>query len=266
MNGRNFVFKVNHPTALVCPGWACAALTSELLLKEHEASVCGEDTRHRHPRRSAPGWTPTENRQRRQWGRIQNSTASGRAYRSQRGHSHHPVWGSPQVALTDQRKICTPCPCTRRELNKYTQTQIHFAASYVSWFISSCLAFFSLWARAALTITEQQQHNMYLFKTPCYLGKPPLEDECGGRRAPRAITSYQRCTAWHRTSQRNCGIQQSISKNTIWCSLACMGFNNREHAGQLCSCPGQTCPRRLQWDKKHQLQTVGWVERGCLVR
>lgn len=81
---------------------------------------------------------------------------------------------------------------------------------------------------------------MYLFKTPRYLGKPPLEDECGGRRAPPAITSYQRSTAWHRTSQRNCGIQQSISKNTIWRSLACMGFNNREHTGQLCSCPGQT--------------------------
>lgn len=62
-------------------------------------------------------------------------------------------------------------------------------------------------------------------------------------------------TVWHLTSQYNCGIQQSISEHTIWCSRVCIRYNNR----RVCGVALQSmvnCPRHLQWDKKHQLETV----------
>lgn len=86
-----------------------------------------------------------------------------------------------------------------------------------------------LWARGA----EQRAPLQRLY----YLGRPPLECERGGRRVPRAITSYQKGPqqdSEHRTAIVGNGNQFPRTPScSVW---SVRGVTTDEHSGQL-SCP-----------------------------
>lgn len=123
---------------------------------------------------------------------------------------------------------------SRRTFRKACRHSVPTVAAYESWFTLRDLADSLVGERSYSDHKAEQRAPLQRLY---YLGRPPLECERGGRRAPRAITSYQkgpRQDSEHRSAIVGNGNQFPRTPScSVW---SARGVTTDEHSGQL-SCP-----------------------------
>lgn len=123
---------------------------------------------------------------------------------------------------------------SQRTFRKACRHSVPTVAAYESWFTLRDLADLLVGERSYSDHKAEQRAPLQRLY---YLGRPPLECERGGRRVPRAITSYQKGPqqdSEHRTAIVGNGNQFPRTPScSVW---SVRGVTTDEHSEQL-SCP-----------------------------